>query len=156
MGRFVSEYLGQCVSLHVSDEVCWINELFQRNATDLYVVIEEDGCVLAEDIDRFGSEETAIAALGTEAIHFWMACHVVGKAASHIVALHDDVDVRGSELAYLIVEDRIVGASKDDSVYFIVLAQLVVNMATNEIVRAFALGLSILYHRHPNGASLTT
>ena len=119
--------------------------LFQCDAIDLYLFVKKDGGVLAEDLYRLGGKETTSSTFGAQGIHLGMAVHVVGKAATHIVTLHDDFDMLGGITAYLVVEDGIVCTSEDECVNLIVLGQQIVDMAADEVVSAFALCLAILY-----------
>lgn len=118
--------------------------LFQCDAIDLYRLVEEDGGVLTKNVGRLGGEESASAMLGTKAIHLRMAAHIVGEATTYIVALHNDLDVLGCVVAYLIVEDGVVCATEDKGVYLVVLSEQVVDMAADKVVCPFALRLTIL------------
>ena len=110
----------------------------------LDVFVKEDGSTLLEDVDRLGGKQAASASLCAERVHLGVATHIVSEAAPYILALHDNLDMLGSIAAYLVVEDGIVCATKDDGVNLVVLAQQVVDVATDEVVRTFALCLAIL------------
>ena len=112
--------------------------------------------MLLEDVDRLGSEQLAGATTGTELAHLGMAFHVVSQAAPYILTLHDNLDMVGSVAAYLVIEDRIMGATENNRVDLIVLGQEVVDVAAYEVVGSLAMRLAILDQRNPDGAGLAT
>ena len=75
------------------------------------ILIKKDGGITLEDFARLGGEELACPLFGAKAVHLRMAFHVAHKAFAYVLPLFDDFDVRGSVLANLVKEDRVVGTA---------------------------------------------
>ena len=97
------------------------NILFQRYATYMNVLIKKDGGITFEDFARLGGKELACTLFGAKAVHLRMTLHVVYKALAYVFSLFDYLDIRRSILTDFIIEDGVMGATKNNGIYLIVL-----------------------------------
>ena len=126
----------------------------QRDVLHLYSFVEKELCRLAELFGIFGSKITASGLPGASGLHVGMALKIVGQTGGHIFSLRHHPDSTGNIFQYLVQQQGIVCATKDDAVYLRVMPQKIAQAFLHEIVGTRTVELVVFDQRHPHGTRL--
>ena len=115
---------------------------------------EETDCRGIEFVGILRCEAVQLAASGDVLQHIAMIGEVIAQTLRHVLSLRDDADALRGVLAYLVHQQWLVSARKDEGVNLRVFFQYLIDALLYKIVSAGGVKLEVLHQRHPHGAVL--
>lgn len=127
----------------------------QDNTLGADIAAKECGSILFEGTRMLRGVETGDSSACCTMVDVGMAFEIVAEAGRHILPLGNQLDMLWGITANLVVEQGIVGTTKDNGVDVGVVLEQLIDVFLHKVVGTLGLEFHIFDDRHPHGTGLS-